>query len=161
MSAHSLYSELVSFEGISFLQVQHSLSFTYLWSFFHSWSYKINLISCDHVTPEQPATCNIFLRWTTELSYPSWWRIQFLSFGFTIRCSRNLSCHQYGFLHCDWASALSLCSFGFVWEWSCKLTAVTEAGIERDGHRKYRQHVMKNVCVSISDQMFRYLSLQE
>lgn len=101
-----------------------------------------------------------FFRRTTESSDPSCWRMGFLTSVFTFRCAGYLSCHQYGLLHSAWSS-LPRYPLAFLWEWSCKKTDVTEAGIERDGYRKNGEEVMKNVHVTVSDQIVWHLLLQK
>lgn len=111
---------------VIFMKVQHSLRSP--WSLFTTGPIKLiqvvvmvsDLNSLLHPT---------FLKWTTESFNPSWWRMGFLISVFTFRI---LFCHQHGLLHSGWASFLSLYPLAFLWDWSCKMTAGTEAGTEKD-----------------------------
>lgn len=111
----------------------HSLPGGSPWSVFTAGPIKLTqvVVMVSDLNSLQHPT--FFFKWTTESFNPSWWRMGFLISVFTFRYAGHLSCHQYGLLHSDWASFLSLYPLIFLWEWSYKMTAGTEAGTERDG----------------------------
>lgn len=135
MWAHSQYSAVVWWSSYRSSIVCHSLPGGSPWSVFTSGPIKLTqvVVMMSDLNNLQHPT---FFKWTTESFILSRWRMGFLTSVFTFRCAGYLPCHQYGLLHSDWASFLCFYPLAFSWEWSCKMTAVTGAGTERDGHRK-------------------------